>query len=293
MAFDINKIHAWGDVKNAVYTAQRGVTAPTGPLPTALSAGWYDLGGMSDDGLTESRSLQETKKFLWQNGVLAKTLRSQFENPFKVVAVENNIVVKSLQRPGKAITTTVGTSEVQTVTLTGTGTAGTFSLVLPLSGGIGGVASGITYNATTSVVASALNTAFGATGITVSGTPGTSYEVTFPAAYGNVALMTAVNNITGISAIGVAETTPGVATTYAQGQGGISSNIRQFCIDIVDGTINSRFYIPTAEAAVTGDIKYAGTDWTAYEITITPYADSNGNFYTEFSNDSIFAGTYA
>lgn len=110
------------------------------------------------------------------------------------------------------------TAEVQTVTITGTPTGGTFTLTWR-----GLTTAAIAYNATTAAVATALNTAFAAylpAGgvITVpSGTPGTSYVVNFPAGLGNVAAMTATGSFTGgtTPTISVAETTPGVGANPA------------------------------------------------------------------------------
>src|SRR6187431_1788187 len=102
MALNTANNHAYGDVTQAISTAAIGVTAPTAPLPVALAAGWYDLGWIDDGGVTESRSVNETKKYGWQGGGLIRNLRSQFENPFKFNAIEENAVTFGLLRPGQA-----------------------------------------------------------------------------------------------------------------------------------------------------------------------------------------------
>lgn len=280
-----SNVHVWGDTNQAIYTAPLGATAPTAPPPTAMPANWLDIGWVTDTGLTESRANQETKVYGWQGNAQIRVIRSQFELSFKFQAAETSLVTYGLMRPGKSVTTVAGTAEVQTITLTGTGTAGTWSLTMPYNGIIGGTASALAYNIATAALATALNTAFGATGITVTGTPGSSYVVTIPALYGDAGLMTAVNAITGVSAIGIVTTTPGVATTYSQGQGSITSNRRQFAFDIIDGAVAHRYYVPNGEASVSGDIALSGTAVTAYEFTVAAYADASGNFYYDLTND--------
>lgn len=290
MALNTANAHAYGDITQAISTAPLGATAPTAPLPTTLPANWSDLGWISDGGVTESKTFQETKKYAWQGGSIIRNLRSQFENPFQFQALEENAVTLGLLRPGKTITPTAGTAEVQTVTLTGTGTAGTWSITLPAYG----TASGLAYNISTAALITALNAAFGMTGIAVTGTPGTSYVVTFPAIYGNVGLMTFVNSITGVTNIAAVETTPGVSTTYSQGvSGAISRNLRQFSIDLVDGVVRHRYYIPLGEVVSSGDIVYQANDLTVYEFTLTPYPDANGNFYYDLTNNPVMATAFA
>lgn len=291
MATNSANAHAYGDVTQAISTALIGVTAPTLPLPTALPAGWYDLGWLDNDaGLTEAATLQETKKYGWQGGGLVRTLRSQFERPFTFTCLEENAVTLGLLRPGQAITTTAGTAEVQTVTFTGTGTAGTFALTLTGYG----TASGLAYNIASASLQTALNAGFNMTGITASGSAGGPYTVTFPAAYGNVPTMTSVNNITGVTLITHATTTPGVITTYSQSVGTTSSqNIRQWAIDLVDGNVHHRFYIPRGEVTSGGDVVYKADDLTVYQFTLTPYL-TNGVFYTDLhDNPALASGSFA
>lgn len=285
MAKISDNAHAWGDVTQAVYTAAIGAAAPTAPLPTDIGDGWYDLGWLSDSGVTESNTFNETKKYGWQGGGLIRVLRNQFERPHKFQCLEENAVTVGLMRPGSAITVTSGTSEVQTVTLTGTGTAGTFTLSLPGHG----TASALTYNITTSALADALNAAFSMSGITVTGTAGSSYVVTFPASAGDLPLMTAVNSITGVTAITVVETTAGQNPIYTQGQGTQATrNMRQWAIDLVDGSVHKRRWFPTAEAILSGDAVYSNTDLTVYEFTLNPYADDNGFFYYDITDDGVY-----
>jgi hypothetical protein len=103
----------------------------------------------------------------------------------------------------------VGTAGVQTVTISGTPTGGTFVLNWN-----GQSTAPIAYNATGSAVQAALNALKGLATVTVTGGPGpaTPYVATFPAIVAQVA-MTATAAFTGGGTIAVAQTTPGVQTT--------------------------------------------------------------------------------
>lgn len=108
------------------------------------------------------------------------------------------------------------TAEVQTITITGTPTGGTFT---PVWQGLAAAAQA--YNVPTATLATALNTAWasklaGGT-VAVAGTAGTSYQITFPAGLGNVAMISLVKAFTGGSSpdATVAETTPGAGANPA------------------------------------------------------------------------------
>jgi hypothetical protein len=110
------------------------------------------------------------------------------------------------------------TAEVQTVTITGTPTGGTFTLFWRgLSGG------SQIYNVATTALQTALNTAWapflnGGT-VVVAGTAGTSYTLTFPISLGNVPAATVLTAFTGgtAPAAAVTETTPGAGSNPATG----------------------------------------------------------------------------
>ena len=104
-----------------------------------------------------------------------------------------------------------GTAGVQSVTLTGTPTAGTFTL----SAGAQTTAP-IVYNATATAVQSALTALSGYSGITVTGGPGptTAWVVTFPASETPVTLTGSGANLTPNTAgVAVAVTTAEIQTT--------------------------------------------------------------------------------
>lgn len=115
--------------------------------------------------------------------------------------------------------------EVQTVTITGDPTGGTFTLTYS-----GQTTAGIAYNAAAAAVQTALialsNLAPGDVTVTGGPGPGTPYVVTFAAYMGNVGQMTASGaGLTGgiTPAVGVATTTPGFlmfGTSYGVGPSG-------------------------------------------------------------------------
>lgn len=106
---------------------------------------------------------------------------------------------------------TVGTAGVQTVTITGAPTGGSFTLTWN-----GQTTAAIVYNATAAQVQAALNALQGASSVTVTGGPGptTAWVATFPAYLPQV-LMTATGSFTGgtTPAVTVTNTTPGVQST--------------------------------------------------------------------------------
>jgi hypothetical protein len=239
--------------------------------------------------LTEAHNYNETKIYDMA-GSLVRIARNQEERPWTFVALEGNNIVDSLRYPGSSVVNTGGTAEVQTVTLTGTGTAGTWSLTSPNYG----TAAGLAYNISMAALQTALTTAFGVTIPLPTGTAGTSYVITFPVVAGNVGPMTATNNITGVTAITVATTTPGVTGTNTRAVGaGLARNLRVWCIDLVDGSVHKRIVMNSAEATWTGNVSYNGAGAAQYEFTLQPYKDTSGNFYSVIDDNSADAEAFA
>lgn len=123
-----------------------------------------------------------------------------------------NITGASSLTKGNAYMLDHGTDEVQTATITGTPTGGTYMLSFL---GVSSIA--IAYNAAAATVQSALEgiSTIGAGNVTVSGTG--PYTITFKNELGGVdvaMLVLANNSLTGGSApsVGIVETTPGVAS---------------------------------------------------------------------------------
>lgn len=108
-----------------------------------------------------------------------------------------------------------GTAEVQTVTITGAPTGGTFTLTYS-----GQTTGPIAFNAIGTTVGTALNALPNLDGVVVTGVAGGPYTVTFPVDMGNVAQMTASGaGLTGgtAPAVGVVTATPGVAPSTEPG----------------------------------------------------------------------------
>lgn len=108
-----------------------------------------------------------------------------------------------------------GTAEVQTVTITGGPTGGTFTLTYS-----GQTTAAIAFNAPAATVAAALNALSNLDGVAVTGAAGGPYTVTFPVSMGNAAQMTGDGSaLTGgtTPAVAVATTTPGVAPSVTPG----------------------------------------------------------------------------
>lgn len=285
-----NDVHVYADTSYAVWTAPLGTAVPAlGVSPATV--GFYEVGLLSDNGITEGHNVNESKIYDLA-GSLVRIARNQEERPFTFECLEENAVSLGLRYPGSTVTSTGATAEVQTVTITGTPTGGTFSLVLPGYG----VASGLTYNITTTALAAALSAAFGIT-VTVTGTPGTSYVVTFPTTAGNVSQMTASGAaLTGgtTPAISVATTTPGVTGINSRPVGaGTARSLRTFCIDLSDGPVQKRFGINNGEAIWTGTVGYTGSGAAIAQFTLNPFKDQNNLYYVLQDNDPAQAGSYA
>jgi hypothetical protein len=248
-----------------------------------------EVGLLTAAGITEAHGINETKIYDLA-GSLVRIARNQEERPFTFTALEGNQIVDSLRYPGSTSTTSGATAEVQTVTLTGTGTAGTWALTSPNFG----TASGLAYNVSMAALQTALTTAFGVTMSLPTGLAGSSYVVTFPSVAGNVLPMTAVNNITGVTAITVATTTPGVTGINSRPVGvGTGRNLRVWCIDLVDGSVHKRISISSGEAVWTGTTTYSGGAAAEYAFTLQPYKDSTGVYYTILDDDLATAEAFA
>lgn len=286
MAKNNTNVNVYADGNYAVWTGVLGTATPVTLPPTNPGAGYYECGLLSSAGITEAHTFSENKIYDMA-GSLVRIARTQEERPFTFVALEGNNVVNSLRYPGSSVTTT-STANVQTITIAGTGTAGTFSLTLPEFA----QASGLAYNISAAALAAALTSATGLT-VGVTGTPGTSYIVTFPATAGALGLMTAVSNITGATSITVANTTPGTTGINTRAVGpGTGRNLRQFVLDKVDGDVHERILINNGEAVWTGTTVYSGANAAEYTFTLQPYKDANGNFYTIIDDNEANAEAF-
>jgi hypothetical protein len=124
------------------------------------------------------------------------------------------VVVADAGYPGTGAPV-AGTSEVQTVTITGAPTGGTFTLTFSAQ-----TTGTIPFDAVGATVQTSLNALPNLDGVVVTGVAGGPYTVTFPADMGNVAQMT--GNGAGLTggvapAVGVVTATPGVAPSTEPG----------------------------------------------------------------------------
>lgn len=291
MAHNSNNIFAATDPGYNVSTAVYGTPGPTTPTG-ALNAAFYGLGLLTDNGLSEGHTTNDNSIFDMA-GQLQRIIRNQETREFTFEALEENAVVLGLRYPGSSVTSSGGTAEVQTITISGVPTGGTFTVSLP---GYGSYTAA--YNVTTAALATALSSAFGIT-VTVTGTAGTSYVVTFPIASGNVPQMLVDGSgLTGGTTPGasVATTTPGVNGTNTRDVGaGTLRNLRAWVLDVIDGAVNKRVWVPNGEAVMTGTVAYTSSGAAISQFTLTAYPDSiiGGKFFRIIDNNPASALTFS
>lgn len=263
--------------------APNGTGDPGAPTtsPTAPSSPWYDFGAITTDGLTENPSQTRTEFKRWGSISPFAAVITDQKHQFQVKFLESNANVLSLAYRTGSVPTPSGTSsnEVQTVTITGAPTGGTFVL------DIGGQpTTDLAYNASTAAVQAALQalSTVGAGNVTVTGTAGSSYVLTFGGtlAAANVPQAVAVANFTGGTspAISVATTTGGSAgslLTVTDDTTGVR-DVRAFCFDLIQGTNHLRFYVPQGEVTAQGNVVYKTDSEIEYDVTITAYPNSSG-----------------
>jgi hypothetical protein len=289
-----NVNYAFAPSDYAVSTAPQSAALPTGlaTSPTALNlpTGWFDIGYLSDAGVGESHNYNETKIFDMA-GALLRVLRNQEERPWTFECVENDAIVHGLMYPGSVVNTTGATAEVQTITITGSPTGGTFT---PNLAGFPAVPAQ-DHDVATADLEAALQAAWGID-VAVSGTAGSSYVVTFPTAAGNVPQMTVAADLTGGTdpAASVATTTPGVTGVNSRVVGrGLARNLRYFCIDLFDGSLTERYLITQGEAVWTGSVTYSGTALKIAQFTLNTFFDNaTGGYYTKLDNSPASAITF-
>lgn len=277
--------NAQGLVDSYVCVGPKGTTMPT-DVTSAPDPALHDCGWLTDAGIGEAASNQTTQK-RGVNGTVIKTIKTQDDTSFTFECFERNAVTLGLIRPGSTPSTASAVAEVQTVTISGTPAGGTFTLTLP---GFGSTAA-LAYNAPTTDVATALTTLVGKS-VTVSGTAGSSYVVTFPTSMGNVAQMTAAGSFTGgtTPAISVATTTPGVAgVTTTAVKSYLGSNEKAFLLHEDFGTYKRRVCIGRGEAFLTDTIQDKPGDLAILKFRIDCYPDSNGVKYTDITSNAAEA----
>lgn len=82
-------------LKGYAYMAALGTTPPA-DFTAAWGTGWIDLGGISDDGLTEALSEDRDKYYRWGSNVAVRTIEKSRESTFKMQFLEANAYTLSL-----------------------------------------------------------------------------------------------------------------------------------------------------------------------------------------------------
>lgn len=276
MAVDLDFVLAMSDGIASV--APEGTAAPTDL--SALAGPWVDLGAISTDGLSESLSETRTSFKRWGSITAFKTVITDEQKSFDLSFLETNPnVLGVFYRVPTPTPSGAGTNEVQTVTISGSPTGGTFVLVFGDD-----ATTDLAFNATAAAVQAALRAlpGIGSTGVTVTGSAGGPYTVTFAGTLAdeNVAQLHATGNFTGGTSPAVTVTT---ATPGAEGQiltitddtsGG--QDIRAWVFDILEGTNHIRFFCPKAEVTARKNPVYKTDALTEYGVTITAYPDDSG-----------------
>lgn len=103
---DITLLRAYTD--GAVYCTNFGVTNATAPIDasSSIDAAFKAIGGVMDDGLTETTTQDRTKVYLWQKNQLARQIAGQYEKVFKFAAAETNLITLGVHYGGSTITQT-------------------------------------------------------------------------------------------------------------------------------------------------------------------------------------------
>jgi hypothetical protein len=286
MAKNGNNAHAYNNPAYAVWTAPLNTAGPTDlttPVPN-----FYEVGLLDDSGITENRSVNDNLVYD-MSGALVRDIRNQEQRQFTFSALERNAVTFGLMYSNSALTTAGGTASVQTATISGTPTGGTFTLFL------NGVSSGAQpYNVTAAALQTALRAAWGiAVTVTLSSNV---YTITFPVAEGAASQITATAAFTGgtTPSVATAITTPGVQGVNTRTVGsGTAANRRAFVVDTVDGSLKQRFVINNGEAVQSGAVSYTGSGLAVYQFQLSTYLDSNNLYYSIIDNDSAMGQSFA
>jgi hypothetical protein len=247
----------------------------------ALTSPWVDLGGITQDGLTENNGQTRTDWKRWGGISPYYSVITDEKREFNIKFLESNPNVLGLvhRNGGPIVPSGTGVSEVQTITITGAPTGGTFSLTFG-----GQTTPALAYNAAPSAVQTALQalSSIGAGNATVTGTAGSSYVVTFAGTLANlnVSQILPVATFTGgtspaINAVTTTGGTVGSLLSMTDDTTG-KRDIRAMNFDIATGTNKIRFYCPTAEVTNVAAIQYKFDAPIVYDVTITAYVDSTG-----------------
>jgi hypothetical protein len=113
MAVDITLIRAYTNGLVAVTAAgDTSVALPT-DASTPVGGDFFEVGAISEDGITEATSQDRTDIFIWQNNTLARRIPGQFTKTFTFAAAETNLITLGVQFPGSTVTQTEEGATVQ------------------------------------------------------------------------------------------------------------------------------------------------------------------------------------
>lgn len=114
MALDATLIRAYQNGEVSVSAANATPTLPTDATTTLSVLDFTGTGLLTDDGITESNSIDYTDVFAWQGNALVASLPGEAVVSFKFAAMQQSLVNLGLMFPGSTITQTAyGASLVQ------------------------------------------------------------------------------------------------------------------------------------------------------------------------------------
>lgn len=104
MAVTTTNIRAYQN--GAVSTVNAGVTGTTLPTDatTALAGAFFDIGALTDNGITDSTNQDTTDVYAWQGNALVATLLGNYTKTFKFAAQEVNGKTVAAQYAGSTVT---------------------------------------------------------------------------------------------------------------------------------------------------------------------------------------------
>lgn len=106
MAVDTSLIRAYTNGLVAVTASgDTSIIAPT-DASSALSGDFFEVGAVTEDGITESTSQDRNDIFIWQGNALARSIPGQYTKTFQFAAAETNLITLGVHYSGSTITQT-------------------------------------------------------------------------------------------------------------------------------------------------------------------------------------------
>lgn len=273
---DLDNVTAMSD---GIFSIAPYLTALPDDL-AGLTDPYKDAGALTTDGLQEAMSETRTAFKRWGSTATFKSSITDQTKTFDIACLEANPVVLGLfYRTANPTKSDTGTSEVQTITISGSPTGGTWVAVFGDE-----ATTDLAQNATAAQVQTALRAlpGIGSAGVTVTGSTGGPYTVTFagPLANTDVATIQVTSNLTGGTspAVAVVVTTPGVSGgdfyTVVDDVAGIT-DLRVCVFDVFEDDTHFRYMLPKAEVTARKNVTQNTSTLTQYGMTVTAYPDDN------------------